>query len=153
MVKKKEEPKFLSITNKTLRYGNQTYQISNLTHVAKYEIEKKPKIKTSVLIWAIVICIGSFLQSANSVGEFIIVSLITGTVAVVGVRERIAPPTYAFSLETSSGSSKLFSSTNEQFIDNLIARISRIMDDDTVPVSYSVNIADNSITDDSETVM
>lgn len=156
MAKRKPEPQTLLVTNKTLRYGSQTYQIRNLTHVAKYEVERKYEFSVGSIFWAALVCLGSiyfvFVDFGARWGGLII-TIVAGSVAAIGVVERLASPKYAFGLETSAGSSKLFSSADENFIDDLVSKISFIMDNDNAPANYTVNIADHSITDNSETVM
>ena len=161
--KKKEEPSdpvILNITNKTIRFGTSTWQISNLVHVATEEDTFEPVFKISVgkLVKAAIVLVSSIsLTIYFAYWQWWVLApiLISILIIALGARERWKKKEwheYSLQLETNSGSSCVFSSSSKAFIDKLVVRISDIMDNDAAPVSYTVNVQDNSITDNSEHV-
>lgn len=119
-----KEKSNLSITDKTIKYSGQVYQLSNITQVGKYKVSKRRWMTgiIAVLIGAGGVAIAG-QRGSEEVGIVVIgfaVLLMLWTV----FRKRL----YLLRLETSSGSAELFTSKDEKFIDELITTISEVME-------------------------
>jgi hypothetical protein len=142
------------ITNKTIRAGHQTYQISNLTSIGKYKIEKKSKVSDFFEGVMFLFAVAAALIAAIIiffVGEFdYLIKIVFPCAGFAAACFQIAeyfkiPPSYALSIETNSGSSNLFSSKNEGFINNLVELLHGIMENQKENISYVVNIKEQNV--------
>jgi len=71
---------------------------------------------------------------------------ISATLVGLGILERfVTPKKYVLSILTNAGSAELIASKNEKLINNIIDRITEIMNNRDVPVSYNFNIAEGNI--------
>lgn len=144
---KSSKSDLLEITNKTLRYSGQIFQISNLTNVGKYKLKKKRSFITSILLLpSIAGAIGCvilgirLLEGGRSDDAAFISFVIAGVLFIIFLLMRKKKNIYALGIETNSGSTELFSSKNEEFIDDLVLTIARVMEDQNQEASYTVNI-------------
>jgi Family of unknown function (DUF6232) len=65
---------------------------------------------------------------------------------VLGLLERFTKSKkYRLSIETNSASSRLIESTNEKLIDKIVDKLMEIMNDRDAPASYTFNVADGDI--------
>ncbi len=114
----------LYITEKTIKYSGQVYQLKNITQVGKYKIRQK---RWSIAFVTILIGVGGIAimgqRGAEPLGAGII-----GFALVLFLWNVFRKRKFLLRLETSSGNSELFTSKDEPFIDDLIANITEIME-------------------------
>lgn len=138
----------LSITNRTITLGSTIYQVSNITSVGKHPLKTKYIFKLRfVIICSALIGLGMLLVIANP--DVILLKWLTGTVAAfvgLGIFERfVRPKKYVLSIITNAGSAELIASKNQKLLNKIIDKITEIMNHRDVPVSYSFNIAEGDI--------
>lgn len=126
----------LYITEKTVKYSGQVYQLHNITQVGKYKV---PQRRWSTAIVAILIGIGGIAVAGQRGGEPMGAGII-GFALVLLLWNIFRKRKYLLELETSSGSVELFTSKDESFIDQLISTISEVMerqDEGTNYIAYT----------------
>jgi ABC-type bacteriocin/lantibiotic exporter with double-glycine peptidase domain len=133
----------LLITDKTLRYGDCVYQISNLTHVGKYRVEGKtewfiPLILTAVITVPLIGIMGTLGGPLAEIITIIVVITVVWPFLFGLLGKLLTRDEYALALETNSGSVKLFSSEDENFITDLVSIIAKIMDSQILQANYTV---------------
>jgi hypothetical protein len=145
----------LTLTNQTLKYAGHVVQVRNLTRVSKYAVKQRWKILVALL--GLVVLIGSFVIASEARGDEAPVVLVAGGsilfVLLLLLRKK---RTYALVLETSSGSTDLFSTKDSHFVDEVVATIADVMEHQERPVTYTMNIRSATIEDNSvrgDTVM
>lgn len=114
----------LSITDKTIKYGSQVYQLNNITQVGKYKANKK---RWLMAFFAVIVGVFGVVIATQRGGEVVGLAVIFIAVILLllsVLRKRL----YLLRLETSSGSTELFTSKDEAFIDKLITIISEVME-------------------------
>lgn len=136
----------LLVTNRTITLNNRVYQIRNITSVGKYILKPSFSISMGFII------IGGFLGIlclGNSSEELLFlfwIGLILLAISAIGILERfIKKKRYVLSIETNNGSARLIASENEGKINEIIAGINEVMNNQDVPVNYTYNIADGDI--------
>ena|GEM_PF-2344193 len=138
----------LSITNRTLTVGSTVYQVSNITSVGKYRIKPIYFFKLRFIIICSVLS-GLAIQLVRNNPDTLILKWLTGiviTLVVLGVLERLTKTKkYGLSIETNSARSQLISSKSEKFIDKIIDKLMEIMNNRDAPASYTFNVADGDI--------
>lgn len=138
----------LLINNKTITLGSTIYQIRNITSIAKY------KLKTNYFISlkAILICLGIAFQSTQATSSVNAFTMLGASIALAGIAERFARKTkFGVSIETSSASTRLITSPDEEFIDSVINRMHQVIQDQDTPASYTFNISEGDIINQSGT--
>jgi hypothetical protein len=118
----------LQITERTVKYSGQVYQLRNITQVGKYRVKQMRRFPAivSILIGGAGIAIGS-QRGGEPVGAGMIgFALILLLWSMIFRKSK-----FVLMLETSSGSAELFASKNEVFIDQLISTISDVMEQQT----------------------
>jgi hypothetical protein len=121
----KKTKDFLNITEKTIKYSGQTYQLINITQVSKLKVTHK---RIGKIIFSIVLAAAG-LVIANGPNEFRIVSVFLFPLAfLILIWALVRKNKYALVLETNSGSAEIMSSKDEKFIDELIGIISDVME-------------------------
>jgi Family of unknown function (DUF6232) len=144
----------LSITNRTLTLGSTVYQVSNITSVGKYLIKPSYRFKLRfIIICSLLSWLGIYLVK-NNPDNLILKWFTWGVVAfvVLGLLERFTKSKkYRLSIETNSASSRLIESRNEKLIDKIVEKLMEIMNDRDAPASYTFNVADGDIINQSGT--
>lgn len=144
----------LSITNRTLALGSKIYQVSNITSVGKYRIRPNYFFKMQYIIICIVLGILGIELVKNNPDVLFLRWFIRAMVAfvILGILERFTKTKkYGLSIEMNSGSAKLIASRNERLVDSIVAKVIEIMNNKDAPVSYTFNIADGDIVNQSGT--
>lgn len=136
----------LYITEKTVKYSGQVYQLNNITQVGKYKISQR---RWSTAIVAILIGVGGIAIAGQRGGEPVGAGMI-GFALILLLWNVFRKTKYLLRLETSSGSAELFTSKDESFIDQLISTISEVMerqDEGTNIIAYTdkSKIVNNSV--------
>lgn len=138
-----ELPQYLQLSSRTLRFGSQIYQLKNITNVAMikirpwYFVSIKGFIISGILFFVLAPIETDFAR---------IVLFISIIIFIGGICERlIKKPYYALHLETSAGSQRLISSSDKNFIEQIVSKIYSFMDDDSLDAKYVFNLEDRSI--------
>ena len=114
----------LAITDKTIKYSGQVYQLKNVTQVAKYRAKRRRWL--GVLLALVIGAGGVALLPVRDGAAAGLLAL--GFAVTLLLWTLLRKRRYLLMLETSSGSAELFTSKNEAFIDDLIATISDVME-------------------------
>lgn len=152
----------LTITNNTLRYGAQVFAIHNITQIRVDPWKRLPRIGARVMVgllvvaWLLCYLDPLFAQSFfNAIfekhvnqppGLYFLVGLAAFCLFVYGLWDRTKLKQYTLYLETSSGSSKLFSSSDRRGIGKIAGAIQTVMEHRDTPVAYHVNVDQSKIT-------
>ncbi|MEO0644654.1 MAG: DUF6232 family protein [Cyanobacteria bacterium J06650_10] len=140
---KESEPKYLSISKRTIRFGSRVYQLRNVTNIAMLTINPTyistiQGFLVSGILFLILISIDNFVSKLLGILALLSFGL--------GIYERVSKkPEYALQIETSSGSQNLISSSDKAFIKNIISKIYMFMDDEEQDAKYVFNLEDRSI--------
>lgn len=139
----KQNPKFLSLTNKTLRVGSQIYQLRNITNLDIVRV--KPNYIVTLQAILVLFFVGSFLFVLEF--EMIqILGLLAWIIALTGIVERIFKKRrYGLLMETNAASKTLVSSPDKDFMQKLIGKIYEVMNNEDIAASYVFNMQDKSI--------
>jgi hypothetical protein len=138
----------MTVTNRTISYGGQTWQVPNLTRIFKeVSVPEKPYKWKSIAGMVVVAIIGLFVLGEREIwGLWLLLGSIAFIIYAKYENSKVIP-SYWLSLETASGSTEAFFSYDEQFIDQLIARITEIMDHSDIPANLAVNIDNRTVYD------
>jgi Family of unknown function (DUF6232) len=152
----------LTITNNTLRFGSQLFQIHNITQIRIDVWKRNPRIGTGTMLALLLISwvlsysdpllfqrLSNQLLSTRlsySPGLYVLIGLCFFGLFVYGVWDRTKLKQYTLYLETNSGSSKLFSSPDLKGIRKIASAIHNVMENRNTPVSYHVNVDQSKIT-------
>lgn len=124
----------LKVSNEILQFGSEFYPVRNIAHIGKYEVKKKPII--SIRIMAITIFLSLvFIKSFSP-----IILLIALLIITFGIVERIKRNNYAFVLQTNAGSTQLFSSSSEVFVDKVILAIVEVINNKDKQKTVTINV-------------
>jgi hypothetical protein len=124
MMRKKKKD-LLRITEKTIKYSGQTYQLSNITQVTKLKVTHHRTVK--ILLSIILGVLGLALTNVREL-QYLPIFLFP-TAIIIFIWAIFRRTKYVLVLETNSGSMEMFSSKNEKFIDDVIDTISNVIDD------------------------
>lgn len=121
----RKEKNSLFITDKTIKYSGQVYQLKNITQVGKYKVKRG---WVGRVIFALLIGAGGIAMAEETREDgFALVGLAVAALLLLWTIFRRSH--YLLRLETSSGSAELFTSRDESFIDELIRTISDVMEE------------------------
>ncbi len=141
----------LNITNKIISYSGTMWQINNITQVTKYFIPKKwPFSLKSILISLVVGIIAA--SGAPEPIALIIAAASLGFSAYAIYRNAAAVDSHGVKLETSSGSSELLTSSDEDLIDSIIKKINQVMHSSDKPADFVFNVDNRTFTDNSTVI-
>lgn len=143
------QPSELFITNRTLRAGSQTYQISNLTRIGTNEVHRENKYLGAAKFFGAIVVICIAIALIGEQPAFFGGSVGSGFIAYKLYTSGELPTLYVFSLETNSGSTGVFSSQDRKFVEQLVSLVHQVMERDDERISYHVNIDQKTITDNS----
>lgn len=141
--KHEEQPQYLQLSNRTLRFGSRIYQLRNITNVSTIKIRPTyiVSLKGFVVSGILFFVLMAFETTYTRVAGLIALLVFAG-----GIIERVKKkPDYALHLETSAGSQKLISSPDKAFIEEMVSKIYGFMDDDSLEAKYVFNLEDKSI--------
>ena len=136
----------LLITNKTLTFAGTTWQLSNITKITKYALTKEKPFSPGTFIGAGMIGLTALFY----IPEILAVLVFLGSAAFVwyAIKENKKPrTTFGLKIETTAGSSELFASPAEHFIDKLILTITDVMQRNDQKSDIQVNIDNMTIFD------
>jgi hypothetical protein len=153
----RKEPEYtIILTQQTLTFRGQVYQLRNVTHVGKYKLSHKRKYRISIKILILAAIVFSAFVYALAyapitvdwypIGVFSVsIAVLSLAVVAYAIYERFQPRTYMVKLETSAASTELFMSKDEKFIDTLVLAIRDAIEKPDFRTSYVFNIIDRSI--------
>lgn len=151
----------LTITNKTMTWGGTVWQLNNITRLFKFiepkenELPNNPeKIKemTKFLTYAIgVFVIGWIFSWTGLKAISVIIGAGLGYYIYKMKEENNATPKtynkYYLKIETAAGSTDVFHSLDELFIDRLISKINDVMQHKDDTTNLTVNIDNSTVID------
>lgn len=150
---KRESEYQIYLTGKTLTYGGQIYQLSNITYIGKRKLVRTNWLE--IFIWRVLLIVGSigsciiYLISVPDWYPLSLLSIPFAAIVLVNVTyaiyKKLLIPTYFVKLETSAASTELFMSKDESFIDELIFKIRDSINKPDPKISYIFNTIDKSI--------
>lgn len=143
------ENNYLTITENTIKYGDNVYQLKNITHVGKYTVNRR---RVRNIIAALILAgIGFFLLSMGVRGDFIQILILGswGVAAVLLLWGIFSFKKYALVVETSSGRTEIFTASKERFVDEIISQISEVMENPQKGTNITYNMEKMEITDES----
>ena len=138
------------VSGRTIRTDNETWQIPNLTKIGKYVVKannSSSHVWTGIGVFTIILCL--YLLFVNGESGALIGAIIGIIVSIISISSRKRDK-FGLRLETNSGSSDLFFSENENFIDEIILIIHKVMDQKDLSANYFINIKDQKIIDNSK---
>ena len=139
----------LYITNKTIALGSRNYQISNITSVGKHRIKPDYNFNLGLTVTYVVLSLLGIVWIIKNpdIAGFKWFTLVVSILAAWGIYERYTKATkYGLSIEMSSGNtSKVLVSENENLIDDIIATINLVMNNQNTQANYTFNIAERDI--------
>lgn len=139
----KQTPKFLALTNKTLKVGSQIYQIRNITHVEIVKLKPKRIVTNKAII--VFLLIGILLKAVE-IYNLRFLAYLSFSIASFGILESIRKKvSYGLILETNAAKNILFSSSDREFMQLLNTKIYEVMNNEDVPASYIFNMQDRSV--------
>jgi hypothetical protein len=152
----------MRITQNTIRYGSQVFQIKNVTQTRVESWKENPKISPKALFFLFAIASGFFYLDARiadwvydlfrnrpiGMGKFsdYLIGVFLLGIFAYGIWQRTQLQFYTLTIETNSGSSKLFSSRDKNGIFSVANTIVEVMEDGEKPANYSVTIDQSKIT-------
>lgn len=128
MFTRNQIPNNLRITNKVIIHNNQAWQVQNITRVGKYIIKKSNPLKVKIVFMNIGILLIGLLMANEGIafGIFLFCGAVLYLVFKL-FKKIFQKSKYALKIETSSGSSELFTSHDESFIDRLVVEITEVI--------------------------
>lgn len=152
----------LTISNQTLRYGQQVFSVHNITQIRVDPWKRKPTFSNGFMLlllflgWLLFYASPLFLQNLfNNTfsthlnyppGLYIMIGAGSLALLCYGIWDRFHLKRYTLFLETASGSSKLFSSPDQKSIEKIASAIHYVMENRHTPIKYTVNIDQSKIT-------
>ena len=119
----------IKITDKIITYEGSTWQVNNITNVEKYIFTPKAPFSTRSIALAIALAFIGLVFLSDGPGVFSILAVLGGGgFAYYAFRKNREPRDFwGVWLETSAGRGRLFTSSKEQDIDNVIMSIQAAM--------------------------
>jgi len=137
------------ITNQVISYSGQVWQLRNITRVGKYKVNNPKPHKILDFLKPI----GGFffgivlIMNEAPIG-FLVVLLALGYFAFQVYQNKKHKPEFALKIEASSGTAEIFTTHDEEFVDQLVNLISRVMRSEEQK-EFQVSIDNRTIIDNS----
>lgn len=153
MFNQKKTPSKLTVTDKIISYGGQSWAVRNITTVGKYKIENTKKYKfgdfaKGLSLFSVAIYLQEIFGAFSSLviwgSGFYLLYAIWYTF--------FKKPKFGFKLVSAAGESELFVSDDEGFIDKLVREITKVIQSDE-PSHLSINIDNSKIYDNLKNVV
>jgi hypothetical protein len=148
----KSDSNTLEITNRTLKLGSDTYQISNFVSVKKRELPKRNGFLIFLLLVALAVTVVGVASQSGArrqrlPPEAVVVPAAAALVLLLIILGRKSK--WALIIETNSGTGEVLTTRKEEFVNQLVALISNVMNDRERQANYIVNIEKATIRDQS----